>query len=187
MRKSAIIKQTEAFERVDSILDRLKTDKVFSDIVNKKYMPLLKKGRGRRTSTNKKYKLVGKILEEEYGFKVLSDITIWRLLKIKEKSEADYQKVISGKESIKKIYDELFEEEKIIVNVEKPKEVYLTETLDLINLENFLEITNNQIEDWEKNLTDEPDIFKLKKIDEQIFKLRKSLGKVIVKYDDETI
>lgn len=141
------------------------------------------------TKRNKDYQLIAKTIIKEYD-NVISQTTIWRILKIKEYDIEEYNKLKISNLPIKATYEKLFKYPKMTT----PKDLDKLPTLDDNNFGdkeeiNFTAILENlrKVDNYLQNPSlEKVSLSELKNIDEALFKARKSLGKIIAKeYLDE--
>lgn len=164
----------DLLDRVDDIDDKLKNPKyriaVSNELLNIKYK-----------KTIQDYKIISAILKNEDDIYCgVSDITIWRLLKIKRFNPEMYERIRRGDIKIKKAYNELFktnEKPHVALSVDFDKELNFNELLAQVSA------LNNTIQNWRENVKCEPSIKTLKEIDNNLFEMRKVLGKIMAYYD----
>lgn len=164
------ISQVELVSYVNEIDEKLK-NKRYRDTLYKSFFEPAQ----RKTKADKKYFVISKLVEENYQAKV-SPTTVWRILKIKNKSSKAFNSILTGSTSIKTTYNELFniDEEKTApqINLVAPTTANIENTL--IEIKNILETNKDSFSNNDK----------LNNIDTKLFELRKTIHK-LMQYNDQ--
>lgn len=158
------VKTEQICNKIDELLLKLENDNFKNKLIKKM---AIKTG----NISPQLHKLVAFYLSENYSKGNISESTIYRIIKIKEKNGSVYDQVKSGEISVKAAYNILYYGSKVA----KPK---------LINLKSLY----SQMVEVNKKLEGDDMLYKysleqLKMFDEEIFKFRKSIGRRIVKRD----
>lgn len=185
MKENDVVNKEKLLIEIDGLITRYLTDNTFKTAAIKQSG--LVKRKSRTTKQQKTYQVIGKLIEQKYGYRPISDPSLWRLLKIKETYPAEYKKIIAGKITIRASYEKLFGK-KINNTANKQNVSYDNYDFDADpNFEyllNFLKKVNDQITDKKDSLSVFPNMKTLKDLDNEIFKLRKNTGKIIMWYDE---
>ena len=183
MTRIKTVKNEDIFAYINELLEKIDKDEKYKSILFSNVEKTLSGNSKRASTNNKDYQIIGKIVNDEFGGTVISDTTIWRLIKIRNESEDVYNKVISGKISIKKAYNDLFnvkeKQSKPKEEVVKKYEFPLNEEPDFDKINSLLINLNEQLTSWRGKLSEDPSMNELKEIDTQVFHLRKNIGWII--------
>lgn len=185
------MKIEDVLNRVDEIDEKLNSkryqDLIFDNVYKKKYK-----------NTSQKYRLIAKLLNDEFSLYGISEVTIWRLLKIKNKSPELYEEIRKGECKIKSAYERLFPKtSKNSKNTSEPDKNMiipdeLGDNLSKIYAEpefsDILRIVlkyNDYLKNWKHNFKNKPDVDALIKIGDELYKTRKLIYEIALYYDDE--
>lgn len=174
------MKIEELTKRVDELYDKLENpkfkEKIYSGVLEKKYK-----------NTSQKYRLIAKILKDDFSLYDISEITIWRLLKVKEKSPDLYKKISRGEIKIKTAYNEVFPKDsshgKFSENIYK-----FSRGEDKIDFHDILcraEELNEILYSWKEKKTDSISEEIILKIDGELYKTRKLLQEILKYYAEQ--
>lgn len=162
------------FDKIDELSESLKNNEYKKIIIKE----IQKKKKIKRDLNE--YRIISYLLKIYFPDSNISDVTIWRLLKIKEKSLKDYNLIKNGSAKIKPTFNKLFEVEQ---NVQAQAQKY--DEPDFDKILNDLTHVNDSILVWYKHLSNEPNEKTIKKIDAKLFDLRKSFNKIYNFYNLE--
>lgn len=179
MKTKVYVEQTELVNRIEEIIDKLNSDNRF---LSWTYKEILRSKKSKKTD-NQIYKLISEILKKEYGGEVASNITIWRILKIKNESSELYRKVKEGKIGIRTAYNSL--KHSTESDVTNKRAYTINGNLNFNEIYEYLKELNKVLSEYEYNYKNSPSIQKLKDIDTEIFNARKRIGKLIIESDLE--
>lgn len=161
----------EIFKRIDELQAFMKSERnkslLFKEVFGEKKVL--------KTKRNKDYQLISRIINKEYG---ISETTVWRLLRIKEKDLITYEKLKNSSASIKECYENLYRNTDIQV-VKKGDLRGIKNTQEAINFSLVEANLKELLFMLENNNIEEDNINQLIEIDADLFKLRKALGKLI--------
>ena len=183
------VSQIEIVEYIDDLDNQLNNEKVRNILYNE----YLHKGdkKIRKTKTDKRYKVIAAIVRDNFHTQI-GDTTVWRVLKIKQKSKKVFENLKSGDVAIKEAYNELFN------RVEKKPIAFLnTEELyekqdnsnsslgyksykDDLNILRELQQINKELEENGNNHINNS---RLREIDNQLYSLRKIITSLMKSND----
>ena len=176
MNENIAVNKKDLYSLIEKTISRIDNDERYRKELEIKYLPRLKK---RKTQKNKKYQLVAYEIQNEYGHELISPTTIWRLLEIKKEEPSIYKKVVEGKLSVRNAYDNVFgkENKKPCQATDVDNYNFSTEP-DPKKLTELLAMSREQLTEWKTKLNNynERDY---KNLDEECFKLRKTIGSII--------
>lgn len=180
-----ILNQKSIIEYIEQIQEKFESDKGYKEKILAQLLPERKY---KNTKRSQEYRLISKILKDEIGLQGVGEVTIWRLLKIKEASPETYEMIKDNKISIKAAYNKLFnkeaKEQKEEPRSEQPS-LTTRGSLDFDKLEAEFEYISSELDEIEKDERKQPSLKKLKEIDAQLFKLRKKIGALIIDNDPD--
>lgn len=185
--------QTKLFEDIESFTNFL-SDDYNKQKVTLKFYKSRKHRTDSRTKYNKKindYELVYKMFCDKYGQAPISKSSLWRILKIKENSKSIYDEIKGGNLAVREGYDMLFNPKitkNNIVDKQNTQEGHfsLDSELNFDNLYSDLKNINSLLNGFKMRDSKSPSDKLLHQIDEEVFKLRKGIGKIIAdSYNDE--
>lgn len=163
----------EIFKRIDDLQAFMKSERnknlLFKEVFGDKKML--------KTKRNKDYQLISRIINKEYG---ISETTVWRLLRIKEKDLITYNKLRNSKASIKEGYENLYRNTDTQA-VKDGRKVGVKNSQETINFSLVEANLKELLFMLENNNIEEVNNSQLIEIDGDLFKLRKALGKLISK------
>lgn len=143
-------------------------------------------GKGYKPKVNRECAIISKTLKSD-GIDEFSEMTVYRLLKVKELNPKLYDEIKRGNIKIKQAYNLLFPP----TIKEKKKEVEIVYVApigegepDFNELLELLKGRAEQLEEWQYKLTKDPDLSVINEIDKHLFRLRKATGRIITKYTD---
>lgn len=168
MAETTKISRVELFKRIEELERFINTDKNRYLLI-KEFFP---DSRIKNTKRNKDYQLICKVINKEYA---ISEVSIWRILKIKEKDINTYQELKTSQDSIKQAYERLYNKES-----KKPVKIETSLLSEIINfslIQANLEAILSNLDNGQ--LPKDINLKQLQEIDTDIFKLRKALGKII--------
>ena len=180
-----ILNQKSIIEYIDQIQDKFSNDEKYKERILSQMLPERKY---KKTKKSQEYKLISRILKEEMGLQGVGEVTVWRLLRIKESSPETYEKIKENKISIKAAFNKVFEKKEQQKKKEAPSEqTYLTTRgkLDFDKLENELEYIGDELDKIVEDEKRQPTLKKLKAVDSQLFKIRKKIGLLITENDPD--
>lgn len=162
--------QKEIISYIEEINERL-DDKKQRDIFIKHYLD-----NGKCRNTEKRYQVVSAMVNDKYGKGTISDTTTWRILKIHQTSSVAFNRIKNEECSIKTIYNELFPPAK--------KEIQKSENIS--NLSELCDYIKNLNEFYQENQykLENPPVKDMKNLDDELFKMRKLLNKIIANADN---
>ena len=177
-----ILNQKSVLNYLDEILEKFENDREYREKLLDKMMPDRKY---KNTKKSQDYRMISRILKDDVGLQGVGETTIWRLLRIRKESPELYEKIRENKISIRAAYNELFPEDK-----SKKKEINQTPLatrgkLDFDKLETELKYIEEELDRIAEEESRQPSLKKMKKVDEQLYRLRKKVGKMIAENDPE--
>ena len=180
-----ILNQKSVLNYMEEILDRFEKDPGYKEKILNQILPERKY---KNTKKSQDYRAVSRILKDEMGIKEAGETTIWRLLRIKEKSPELYNQIKDNKISIRNAYSKLTgEDEKPAKKKEQSDEQSLISRgkLDFDKLINELEYIDSELEKISADESKQPSLKKMKQADSLLFRVRKRLGAIIVDNDSD--
>lgn len=180
-----ILNQKSILNYMEEILDRFEKDPGYKEKILNQMLPERKY---KNTKKSQDYRAVSRILKDEMGIKEAGETTIWRLLRIKEKSPELYNQIKDNKISIRNAYSKLTgEKEKPVKKKERPEKETLTSRgkLDFDKLIEELEYIDSELEKISADESKQPSLKKMKQADSLLYRVRKRLGAIIVDNDSD--
>ena len=180
-----ILNQKSILNYMEEILDRFEKDPGYKEKILNQMLPERKY---KNTKKSQDYRAVSRILKDEMGIKEAGETTIWRLLRIKEKSPELYNQIKDNKISIRNAYSKLTgEKEKPVKKKERPETETLTSRgkLDFDKLIEELEYIDSELEKISADESRQPSLKKMKQADSLLYRVRKRLGAIIVDNDSD--
>lgn len=182
------ISQVELVKYVDELDEKL-NDKKVKDILYKQYFG--KRKNTRKTKNDKRYQIISQLARDNFNTSI-GETTVWRILKIKNKSKKAFDEIKTGDRAIKETYNSLFgvnEAEK----VKKEKPVSLKENNEEMKIDSiFLNKEDDIIsvlKQMEISIANNKEYFcdfqKLRELDNELFILRKLVLKTMQYHDND--
>lgn len=165
------------FQRIDEISDFMKSGKNRTLLMDN----IFPNQRINNTKRYKDYQVIYTILADEFG-DVISQVTVYRILKIKEASYEKYREIKNNDISIKAAYEELYrKDKKKKPGNKKEKPIAIDQNTNNSDIKpnitqaiKYLEILNEQLKKYEYELIREVGEKQFKELDQTLFKLRKT-------------
>lgn len=172
MAETVNINRKELFNRIEELQRFINTDKnrylLTKDLFPDKIII--------NTKRNKDYQLIAKTISKEYN-NVISQTTVWRILKIKEYNIDEYKALKNNNASIKGVYENLFKHPKMTTpKKEESIEFKNSEEINFSSIQATLQAILDNLETG--TLPEEINRNKLREIDDNLFHLRKRIGKI---------
>lgn len=177
MRSETKEHKRELFKRIDEISSAMREETNRNLLIKK----LLHDKKIKNTKRYKDYQVIYKVLKEEFG-DVISQETIYRILKIREASLDSYEKIKYEDVSIRAEYERLYGKKKQTpnsTNEDKQKQSELN-TDDLVDM---IKQINTYIDNNEDTLINKLSVKELKELDHELFILRKAVLSLMQKQD----
>ncbi len=180
-----ILNQKSVLNYVEEIMDRFEKDPGYREKILRQMLPERKY---KNTKKNQDYKLISRILKEEMGIQDAGETTIWRLLKIKEKSPNLYNQIKENRISIRTAYSKLTGEEEKPAKKKPPSDrqsLTIRGKLDFDKLIKELDYIDGELDKIAGDESKQPSFKKMKQVDSQLFRIRKKLGLIIADNDPD--
>ncbi len=180
-----ILNQKSVLNYVEEILDKFEQDPGYKEKILKQMLPERKY---KNTKKSQDYKLISRILKEEMGIQDAGETTIWRLLKIKEKSPNLYNQIKENRISIRTAYSKLTGEEEKPAKKKPPSDrqsLTIRGKLDFDKLIKELDYIDGELDKIAGDESKQPSFKKMKQVDSQLFRIRKKLGLIIADNDPD--
>ena len=155
-------------------------DEITIKLGNKKYRDIISKEviSKKYNNTKQDYRIIASLLKDKYSLYGISETTIWRLLKIKDKDPAVYKEVADGKIKIKRAYNELFG---VPETANKGTKIEVSAKAPAFN--NLYEVLGDYLEYIkDKGKNEQPPEKLLREIDNNLFKMRKEINSLLNYY-----
>lgn len=177
-----ILNQKSVLNYLDEILEKFENDSEYREKLLEKMMPDRKY---KNTKKSQDYRMISRILKDDVGLQGVGETTVWRLLRIRKGSPELYEKIRENKISIRAAYSELFPEDKTKKKETSQSTLTTRGKLDFNKLETELKYIEEELDKIADDESKQPSIKKMKRIDEQLFKIRKKIGRIITENDPE--
>lgn len=177
-----ILNQKSVLNYLDEILEKFENDSEYREKLLEKMMPDRKY---KNTKKSQDYRMISRILKDDVGLQGVGETTVWRLLRIRKESPELYEKIRENKISIRAAYSELFPENKTKKKETSQSTLTTRGKLDFNKLETELKYIEEELDKIADDESKQPSIKKMKRIDEQLFKIRKKIGRIITENDPE--
>ena len=177
-----ILNQKSVLNYLDEILEKFENDSEYREKLLEKMMPERKY---KNTKKSQDYRMISRILKDDVGLQGVGETTVWRLLRIRKGSPELYEKIRENKISIRAAYSELFPENKTKKKETSQSTLTTRDKLDFDKLETELKYIEEELDKIADDESKQPSIKKMKRIDEQLFKIRKKIGRIITENDPE--
>lgn len=171
------VNKKELFKRIDELSVFMRKNKNRTLLMN----DVFPDAKIKNTKRYKDYQVIYEVLKEEFG-DVISQETIYRILKIREASLASYEKIKYEDVSIRAEYERLYGKKKQTpnsTNEGKQKQSDLN-TDDLVDT---IKQVNTYIDNNEDTLINKLSVKELKELDHELFILRKAVLSLMQKQD----
>ena len=177
-----ILNQKSVLNYLDEILEKFENDSEYREKLLEKMMPDRKY---KNTKKSQDYRMISRILKDDVGLQGVGETTVWRLLRIRKGSPELYEKIRENKISIRAAYSELFPEDKTKKKETSQPSLTTRGRLDFNKMETELKYIEEELDKIADDESKQPSIKKMKRIDEQLFKIRKKIGRIITENDPE--
>ena len=166
---------------IKELLDRI--DELETKLQNPEYRKVqefqIQKNKKRKKQLDD-YRIISHFLQNEYSIYGISNITIWRLLKIKHQDSSMYEKIRRGEIKVKTAYEKLFVPAPQSENIQNLD----FEKIDLEKTTVFLNNLADSLDDFKNTLKKQPSEKNIKDMDATLFRLRKILNKIFTYYEN---
>ena len=169
-----ILDQVSIIKHISELDDRLNNDEEYR---KKQYRKYARKG---KYKTDKNYRVISGIIENETNFKGFGKVTVWRILKLKRENREYFEKVVEGEMSVKTAYNRAFPPKKKVLTEEEAAEKEQMKYKE----ENIIPILEKLLKDMEEDNFEVMTSKKLEKISNILYKIEKADNKLYRKYLD---
>lgn len=191
-----VASQTTLVARIEEIIAKLESSAATRGMLHDDTLPHKKY----KKTNNQLHKIVCEVLRREYSGQIVSESTVYRILRIRLVDGDMYDEVAKGRIKVKQAYNILFppreKEASVVKSVEvsEPEdsddavvEVRANGEPDFGELLKLVRLEAGRLEEWQYKLSEEPDMRVLREIDNELFRMRKSLGRIVAKYDVDEV
>lgn len=187
------VSQIELVEYIDSLDNQLNNVKARNILYNE-YLHTENRIT-RKTKTDKRYKVIAALVRDNFNTQI-GDTTVWRVLKVKQKSKKVFEELKSGDVAIKEAYNKLYgvaDNKKTIASLNEEKVYNEKENFKNSNLEcesykddlDILRVLQQINQELVVSTDNHINNKRLREIDDQLFTLRKTISSLMKNNDAE--